>query len=210
MPIELRVRTICELLLNYLQLQIVPILNSYLVVSVRNVLHATSANYQESADSDSIAQICFMRDVRSTTKLDSWSNVWHVYALSSVLKQPIQSVYPECNVRTRPAFNRVVEPRGTVGSSCHTQFKIMWTRLIAVPMRTWSPNHFVPCIVRHQSAQCTTQHTHTYQTQKSYSDNTHCFSRRATSHPYCLTHRSPPALSDLHSSLPSPRQLHPV
>lgn len=48
---------------------------------------------------------------RTVLKQHGWSNMWHVHALASVLKHPIQSINPENNRRLRPVFNKFVMPR---------------------------------------------------------------------------------------------------
>ena len=86
----------------------------------------------------------------ATTKLDEWSNVWHVYGLTSVLNTPITSIYPQVNSRVRQLFHWEVHPRiCDVGLQSSIPLVIMWTHLSSIPKQCvdthWSPNHFVPC-----------------------------------------------------------------
>ena len=165
---ELRVRTVCELALHqeyYLQPQIVSVLqDGDKSKLLKNVVPATSGYYNKACDEsvidtpESINVACFQGDCIETTKKDSWSGMWHIYALASVLKRPIQSIYPEKNLRIRPAYHKLVMPREeqiTVHSL--SPFSIMWTRVADMPEhRLWSPNHFVPCV----PATCTLPRTY--------------------------------------------------
>ncbi len=75
----------------------------------------------------------------------------YIYALAFVLKQPIQSIYPEVNRRVRPNFHKLVQPREPQSPTVdRPPVLIMWTRLQPMTDQTstweWSPNHFVPCV----------------------------------------------------------------
>ena len=67
--------------------------------------HITATEHKD------IAGVTLQLECLSTPQNGSWSSMWHVYAISSVLKRPIISVYPDSNERTRPAFHRNVFPR---------------------------------------------------------------------------------------------------
>ena len=72
MHIELRVRTVCELVLNqsyYLQPHIVSILNSDGSAIVKNILPATSGCYKEACNdtTEDIALSYFKEDCREAT-----------------------------------------------------------------------------------------------------------------------------------------------
>ncbi len=65
------------------------------------------------------------------------------------IQHPIQSIYPEQNLRIRPVINKVVVPREAQQPPLvHRPFSIMWTRVGKLPSKEplWSPNHFVACI----------------------------------------------------------------
>ena len=151
--IELRVRTICELVLNeafYLQ----PSITSLFAAETagKNALVATSASFEKACANEGtdIARMVFRLDCIATTKLDEWSNMWHVYGLASVLNTPITSIYPQVNSRVRQLFHREVHPRiCDVGLQSSIPLVIMWTHLSSIPKQCvdthWSPNNFVPC-----------------------------------------------------------------
>ncbi len=152
---ELRVRTLCELVLNkgyYLQPEVVSIL-TFGEVSIKNVLPSTSRSFEDArkeieTTKQNIALTCLEHDCKEMATGGTWSNMWHVHALASVLKHPIQSIYPDEQLRERKAFNRLVMPReGGGGSVTDRPFHIMWTRQTMPQGRQgWSPNHFVPCV----------------------------------------------------------------
>ena len=160
MHLELRVRTICELACHkqyYMQPEVVSLLDPSGSITSRNVLPRLSANFDRAAlpscrDQQMIANACFEIDCMESTKLDTYSNMWHVHALSSVTQSSIRSVYPDCNTYIRPVLNKVIQPRtGNPHGRCMT---IMWTR--TCPMTSpswWVPNHFVLCIPRQPQLQ---------------------------------------------------------
>ena len=158
MHTELRVRTLCELVLNkdfYLQPSVVSLLDPYGHVISKNAMIGTSANYDIAlnkvhvhVDKDA-ARIILDLDCLETSKSCSYSNMWHVHAIASILERPLTSIYPDKNLRIRPMFHKVITPR------IHTHhlqevsipILIMWTTTNTFMHSTqWSPNHFVPCI----------------------------------------------------------------
>ena len=145
---ELRARTVCELVCHqdrYLLPEVIALLDASGYLSP-NALPAMSASYdkatQESYNTD-VALTCYKIDCIAT-RMDTYSNLWHIHALSSVVGSAIRSVYPEHNYRIRPMFNKIIYPRvQNPRNSCIT---IMWTRTSCPRTQSWSPNHFVLCI----------------------------------------------------------------
>ena len=141
MHIELRVRTICEFAINeeyYLQSDIVSHLSGLVGQSVACI----------GSEECTILRQMYMLECIDATKLDTYCSMWHIYALSSVLKCPIFSVYPEKNPYVRQFNHKVVQPR-VAASSSKQPLHIMWTRTTPAMTDNWSPNHFVPCIEMH-------------------------------------------------------------
>ena len=126
------------------------------VEGAKNVLPVTSENYPRAVElsknvDTTTAKLVFRLDCIESTQLGTYANMWHIYALSSVLKQPIRSVYPQTNQRMRPAFHRVVKPRdGDLQHTPNRPITIMWTRTCPMTKDSswWSPNHFVPCVAK--------------------------------------------------------------
>ena len=162
MHTEVHVQTVCKLVCHeshYLQPEVVNFTGGFVEQgSIQKQkkaarLHATYANLEKAnsqhiPSGSDIVRETFIPDCLETTQSGTYCNMWHVRALSSVLRLPVRSIYPDYNHYIRPLLNRVVMPRKEV--QCNAEqcpINIMWTR--AGPMCThgpWSPNHFVPCI----------------------------------------------------------------
>ena len=156
MHTEFRVRTVCELTLNeeyYLQPSIVSFCSSTNIVS-KNLLLATSANFHRAYDtcvdkaSAESLRVCFRLDCCDVTKNSTYSNMWHMPGLVSVLKLPTQSIYPKVSDRCRPFYHKIIQPRTAKDTLQFALPVIMWTRLGSNSKQldmNWQPNHFVPC-----------------------------------------------------------------
>ena len=95
-----------------------------------------------------VAETVFEYDCLDTVNIGSFSGMWYIYAVSSVLQTPIHSIYLEFNFKYRNGFHKLVFPRETH----RYEFVIMWTHAAdyykGQKPQLWSPNHFVPCILR--------------------------------------------------------------
>ena len=74
----------------------------------------------------------------------AFTGLIHIYALSTVLKQPIESYYPPSShlFRGIQCFNRIVYGRD-VGPKAPVA-RIMWSKLCFDKKESHTPNHFVP------------------------------------------------------------------
>ncbi|XP_036700494.1 vertnin [Balaenoptera musculus] len=110
LSLELRARTVVEMLLHrhyYLQGMID---SKVMLQAVRYSLCSEESPEMTSLPSATLEAI-FDADVKATCFPSSFSNVWHLYALASVLQRNIYSIYPLRNLKIRPYFNRVIRPR---------------------------------------------------------------------------------------------------
>ncbi|XP_040831535.1 vertnin [Ochotona curzoniae] len=110
LSLELRARTVVEMLLHrhyYLQGMIE---SKVMLQAVRYSLCSEESPEMTSLPSATLEAI-FDADVKATCFPSSFSNVWHLYALASVLERNIYSIYPMRNLKIRPYFNRVIRPR---------------------------------------------------------------------------------------------------
>ncbi|KAM6201835.1 vertnin [Rhynchocyon petersi] len=110
LSLELRARTVVEMLLHrhyYLQGMID---SKVMLQAVRYSLCSEESPEMTSLPSTTLEAI-FDADVKATCFPSSFSNVWHLYALASVLERNIYSIYPMRNLKIRPYFNRVIRPR---------------------------------------------------------------------------------------------------
>ncbi|KAM4853230.1 vertnin [Thomomys bottae] len=121
--LELRARTVVEMLVHrqyYLQGMID---SKVMLQAVRYSLCSEESPEMTSLSSATLEAI-FDADVKATCFPGSFSNVWHLYALASVLQRNVYSIYPMRNLKIRPYFNRVIRPRrcGHMPATLH----IMW------------------------------------------------------------------------------------
>ncbi|XP_006884744.1 PREDICTED: vertnin [Elephantulus edwardii] len=110
LSLELRARTVVEMLLHrhyYLQGMID---SKVMLQAVRYSLCSEESPEMTSLPSTTLEAI-FDADVKATCFPSSFSNVWHLYALASVLERNVYSIYPMRNLKIRPYFNRVIRPR---------------------------------------------------------------------------------------------------
>ncbi|XP_010380935.1 vertnin [Rhinopithecus roxellana] len=110
LSLELRARTVVEMLLHrhyYLQGMID---SKVMLQAVRYSLCSEESPEMTSLPPATLEAI-FDADVKASCFPSSFSNVWHLYALASVLQRNIYSIYPMRNLKIRPYFNRVIRPR---------------------------------------------------------------------------------------------------
>ncbi|XP_016063629.1 PREDICTED: vertnin [Miniopterus natalensis] len=110
LSLELRARTVVEMLLHrhyYLQGMID---SKVMLQAVRYSLCSEESPEMTSLPPATLEAI-FDADVKATCFPNSFSNVWHLYALASILQRNIYSIYPMRNLKIRPYFNRIIRPR---------------------------------------------------------------------------------------------------
>ncbi|CAH6845716.1 vertnin [Phodopus roborovskii] len=123
LSLELRARTVVEMLLHrhyYLQGMID---SKVMLQAVRYSLCSEESPEMSNLSSATLEAI-FDADVKATCFPSSFSNVWHLYALASILQHNIYSIYPMRNVKIRPYFNRVIRPRRCTNVT--SMLHIMW------------------------------------------------------------------------------------
>ncbi|XP_022593724.1 vertnin [Seriola dumerili] len=89
-----------------------------------------------------VLEAIFDADVKASCFPGSYANMWHVYALSSVLQFDIYSIYPMFNLKIRPYFNRVIRPRTWPKDSEPQTLHIMWSGELQSD-GLFRPNNFV-------------------------------------------------------------------
>ncbi|KAM9339074.1 vertnin [Symphorus nematophorus] len=89
-----------------------------------------------------VLEAIFDADVKASCFPGSYANMWHVYALSSVLHFNIYSIYPMFNPKIRPYFNRVIRPRTWTNDSEPLTLHVMWSGELQSES-LFRPNHFV-------------------------------------------------------------------
>lgn len=77
-----------------------------------------------------------------------YTSILTLAGLSTVIQQPIQSIYPSVNDNDGypELLNTVFTPRNTESSSMETSVRIMWSDPEKQDDRIWRANHFVPVL----------------------------------------------------------------
>ncbi|XP_042246469.1 vertnin isoform X2 [Thunnus maccoyii] len=144
LSLELQVRTVVEMVL-WKRYYLSGMIDSKMMLqAVRFSLCA-----EESEDMlnlpVTVLEAIFDADVKASCFPGSYANMWHVYALSSVLQFNIYSIYPMFNLKIRPYFNRVIRPRAWAKDSETLTLHIMWSGELQSES-LFRPNHFVALV----------------------------------------------------------------
>ncbi|XP_065260518.1 vertnin [Emys orbicularis] len=124
LSLELQVRTVVEMLLHkhyYLN----GMIDSKVMLQAARYSLCTEESPEMTSLPLAILEAIFDADIKATCFPGTFANMWHVYALASVLQCNIYSIYPMSNLKIRPYFNRLIRPRkcGPQTSTLH----IMWS-----------------------------------------------------------------------------------
>lgn len=92
--------------------------------------------------------------IRATCKNCTFSELYEMAALSSLLKCNIRSVYPNIDMREdMTILNNIFMPAPP--STAHSSITVLWSHMLnemdarTESNGTWSPNHFVPLLSLH-------------------------------------------------------------
>ncbi|KAM6906138.1 vertnin [Lycodopsis pacificus] len=144
LSLELQVRTVVEMVL-WKRYYLSGMIDSKMMLqAVRFSLSA-----EESEDMQNlpvtVLEAIFDADAKASCFPGSYANMWHVYALSSVLQVNVYSIYPMFNLKIRPYFNRIIRPR-TWPNGCETlTLHVMWSGELQSGS-SFKPNHFVALV----------------------------------------------------------------
>ena len=162
MHVELRVRTVCELVLNeshYLRPENSSFIGGFVDDGITRSnlaaprLHVLSAGFTTATSrpipsDSSLAQETFQIECQETTVQNTFCGMWHIHALSTVVQSPICSVYPNHNLYVRPLLHKTVFPRNKDNHNCASDktMHIMWTRICPMSANciTGHLHHSVP------------------------------------------------------------------
>ena len=92
----------------------------------------------------------YNQDINDILKKDSYMGIYQLFALASVLRRPIQSIYPDKGVLgLHKFFNRLILPNEI---DCQDPVYIMWcsTRDESLTSEYWIANHFVTLLPLYQ------------------------------------------------------------
>ncbi|KAM6914994.1 vertnin [Xenentodon cancila] len=144
LSLEIQVRTVVEMVLwkRYYLSEMID--SKMMLQAVRFSLCA-----EESEDMlnlpVTVLEAIFDADVKASCFPGSYANMWHVYALSSVLQCNVYSIYPMFNLKIRPYFNRLVRPRTGPEESEPRTIHIMWSGELQSES-LFRPNYFAALV----------------------------------------------------------------
>ncbi|XP_058844021.1 vertnin-like [Acipenser ruthenus] len=150
LSLELQVRTVVELLLRkryYLH----GMIDSKVMLQAARFSLCTEESAEQMNLSMAVLEAIFDADVKATCFPGTFANMWHVYALASVIQCNIYSIYPMRNLKIRPYFNRLIRPRTWPQGSELMTLHIMWSGELESET-VFKPQHFVP-VMRTKDAQ---------------------------------------------------------
>ncbi|XP_056620808.1 vertnin [Triplophysa dalaica] len=144
LSLELQVRTVVEMLL-WKRYYLCGMIDSKVMLQAARF----SLCAEESQDMLNlpirVLEAIFDADVKATCFPGTFANMWHVYALASVLKCNIYSVYPMYNLKIRPYFNRLIRPRTWLKDTEPLTLHIMWSGDLEAGS-VFKPQNFVALI----------------------------------------------------------------
>ncbi|XP_028809304.1 vertnin [Denticeps clupeoides] len=147
LSLELQVRTVVEMLLwkRY-----------YLCGMIESKVMLQAARFSLCAEESEdmlnlpmpVLEAIFDADVKASCFPGSFANMWHVYALASVLQCNIYSVYPMYNLKIRSYFNRLIRPRKWSKNAEPVTLPIMWSGELE-DGSVFKPHNFVALVQAH-------------------------------------------------------------
>ncbi|XP_061757274.1 vertnin isoform X3 [Nerophis ophidion] len=142
--LELQVRTVVEMVL-WKRYYLSGMIDSKMMLqAVRFSLCAEESEEMLNLPA-TVLEAIFDADIKASCFQGSYANMWHVYALSSVLQFSIYSIYPMFNLKIRPYFNRLIRPRKWPQDSKTQTLHIMWSGELNSES-LFRPNHFVALV----------------------------------------------------------------
>ncbi|KAL0967175.1 hypothetical protein UPYG_G00248730 [Umbra pygmaea] len=126
LSLELQVRTVVEMLL-WKQYYLCGMIDSKVMLQAARFSLCAEESEEMLNLPLSVLEAIFDADVKASCFPGSYANMWHLYALSSVLQCNIYSVYPMYNLKIRPYFNRLIRPRCYPKDLGLITLHIMWS-----------------------------------------------------------------------------------
>ncbi|TRY56995.1 hypothetical protein DNTS_023912 [Danionella cerebrum] len=144
LSLELQVRTVVEMLL-WKRYYLCGMIDSKVMLQAARF----SLCAEESQDMLNlpiqVLEAIFDADVKASCFPGSFANMWHMYALASVLQCNIYSIYPMYNLKIRSYFNRLLRPRTRSQDKEPFTLHIMWSGDLEAGS-VFKPHNFVALI----------------------------------------------------------------
>lgn len=144
LSLELQVRTVVEMLL-WKQYYLCGMIDSKVMLQASRFSLCAEESQDMLKLPMQVLEAIFDADVKASCFQSSFANMWHVYALASVLQCNIYSVYPMYNLKIRPYFNRLIRPRTWPEDSEPLTLHIMWSGELEAGS-IFKPGNFVALI----------------------------------------------------------------
>ncbi|XP_037606838.1 vertnin [Sebastes umbrosus] len=142
--LELQVRTVVEMVL-WKRYYLSGMIDSKMMLqAVRFSLCAEESEDMINLPA-TVLEAIFDADVKASCFPGSYANMWHLYALSSVLQFNIYSIYPMFNLKIRPYFNRIIRSRTWPKTCENLTLHVMWSGELQSGS-LFRPNHFVALV----------------------------------------------------------------
>ncbi|XP_076873710.1 vertnin [Brachyhypopomus gauderio] len=126
LSLELQVRTVVEMLI-WKHYYLNGMIDSKVMLQAARFSLCTEESQDMLKLPMQVLEAIFDADVKASCFPGSFANMWHVYALSSVLQCNIYSIYPMYNLKIRPYFNRLIRPRRWPKDTEPMTLHIMWS-----------------------------------------------------------------------------------
>ncbi|XP_066533336.1 vertnin [Hoplias malabaricus] len=144
LSLELQVRTVVEMLL-WKRYYLCGMIDSKVMLQAARFSLCAEETQDMLRLPMQVLEAIFDADVKASCFPGSFANMWHVYALSSVLQCNIYSIYPMYNLKIRPYFNRLIRPRSYPKDTEPFTLHIMWSGELEAGS-VFKPHNFVALI----------------------------------------------------------------
>lgn len=144
LSLELQVRTVVEMLL-WKQYYLCGMIDSKVMLQASRFSLCAEESQDMLKLPMQVLEAIFDADVKASCFPSSFANMWHIYALASVIQCNIYSVYPMYNLKIRPYFNRLIRPRTWPEDSEPFTLHIMWSGELEAGS-IFKPHNFVALI----------------------------------------------------------------
>uniref|UniRef100_UPI00398F70F7 vertnin n=1 Tax=Pristiophorus japonicus TaxID=55135 RepID=UPI00398F70F7 len=144
LSMELQLRTMVEMLLHK-QYYLKGMIDSKIMLQAARYSLCTEESAEKMNLPMAILEAIFDADVKATCFAGTFTNMWHVYALASVLQSNVYSIYPMSNLKIRPYFNRLIRPRTRSPGTELQTLHIMWAGE-RLSQAVFKPQYFAPVV----------------------------------------------------------------
>ena len=147
--VELQIRTTVELAYNIEKYSSMDTLNSMVETSFEDMVKYIMQVSVSDEAFDSDLDKSLKAEVMLTARSGQYASLIHLFAISNFTGKPINSMYPRAQNPgvNRDVHNQILFPECKMyyTDDLHEVIHVLWTHTSVTSMKTWKPNHFVPC-----------------------------------------------------------------